>query len=290
MHHACKKGKSKVAEFLLKKGAEINARESHGKTPLYLACEAGHTQIVGLLIKNQADLNIPDNYKILPLLLSVAYHKPRTADLLKKNGAKFFASDDKEETWSYLAQHRVRELAKRVIEAVLSQNPKEKKPNVIFENQVLSSYWDEVSSLKSVIFKGITLFDIPTIRNEDKLQTLSCHAEIKRIINQPDFIERHPCYGTSIKENLKKGWDRSALIEKLITNEILHNQVFSSESKKVSLDNDVKRKVFAYLSRLDLASLHEAACRVNKSGVKTALAPTMQNDSKPETTLLAARL
>ncbi len=256
LHQACKNGKLGVAQILIEKGADINVRESNGKTPLYLACEKGHTQLVSLLIDYQADLNIADKFKILPLLVSFFNQRTLTTELLKNKGAKFFAPDDKEETWSYLAnQHRDAELAKRVIEAVLSQNPEEKKPNVIQDHKVLSSYWDEIISLKKIIFPGITLFCIAHLKDENKLMTLSRNEKIKKTINQSDFIEKHPYHGNSIKENLKKGLDRSDLIEALVKNEILHKEVFSSESKKVSLDENSKKAVLAYLTHLDLTLL-----------------------------------
>ena len=99
------------------------------------------------------------------------------------------------------------------------------------------------------------------VKNENKLMTLACNEEIKTIINQPNFIEKHPYHGNSIKKNLKKGSDRSELIAAIITNQILHNQMFSSESREVSLDKDAKREVLAYLTHSDLTSLNKAACR-----------------------------
>jgi len=43
-----------VAEFLLVKGANLNAREEKGKTPLEVAKEEGHKEIVELLRKHGA--------------------------------------------------------------------------------------------------------------------------------------------------------------------------------------------------------------------------------------------
>lgn len=156
LHQACEKGNFGAAKILIEKGAEINVRESNGKTPLHLACEEGHTQLVSLLIDYQADVNIADNFKILPLLVSTFTQNIGITKLLKSKGAKIFAPDDKEEAWFYLLnKHRHAESAKRVIEAVLSQNLEEKKPNIIQDHKVLSSYWDEIVSLKKIIFEPV---------------------------------------------------------------------------------------------------------------------------------------
>lgn len=47
-----------AAEFLLKKGANINAQERGGYTPLIRAVQGNHEDIVDLLLKNSPDITI----------------------------------------------------------------------------------------------------------------------------------------------------------------------------------------------------------------------------------------
>ena len=49
MHSAAHKGSNDIAELLLKNGADINARTDNGKTPLSLAVEADHCGTIKFL-------------------------------------------------------------------------------------------------------------------------------------------------------------------------------------------------------------------------------------------------
>lgn len=61
LHHACKKGNTDVAKLLLDNGADVNAVNKDGATPLALACQYGHDQTVHYLVKQRrADTGIPD--------------------------------------------------------------------------------------------------------------------------------------------------------------------------------------------------------------------------------------
>lgn len=58
---ACEYGRTKVAEFLLDQGMEINARlRNHGNTGLHWAAFYGHVDLVKLLLKRRARLDIKD--------------------------------------------------------------------------------------------------------------------------------------------------------------------------------------------------------------------------------------
>jgi hypothetical protein len=58
---ACEYGRTKVAEFLLDQGMEIDARlRNHGNTGLHWAAFRGHADLVKLLLARKARLDIKD--------------------------------------------------------------------------------------------------------------------------------------------------------------------------------------------------------------------------------------
>ncbi|KAM9334805.1 myotrophin [Symphorus nematophorus] len=55
LHYAADFGQSDVMEYLISKGADINAPDKHGLTPLICACYEGHACCVKLLLDQGAD-------------------------------------------------------------------------------------------------------------------------------------------------------------------------------------------------------------------------------------------
>ena len=53
---------TKIAKFLIEKGADVNAKSRDGSTPLHSAAFLGHAEIAALLIQKGADVN-PKNYR-----------------------------------------------------------------------------------------------------------------------------------------------------------------------------------------------------------------------------------
>ncbi|XP_005740927.1 myotrophin [Pundamilia nyererei] len=51
LHYAADFGQTDVVEFLISKGADINAPDKHGFTPLMTACFEGHLSCVKLLLE-----------------------------------------------------------------------------------------------------------------------------------------------------------------------------------------------------------------------------------------------
>jgi len=76
LHSAADRGFLDIVKYLVKEGADIEARDIWNKTPLALAVEQGRFDIVKYLVKEGADINIEDKNGMTPL------------DLAKKNKAK----------------------------------------------------------------------------------------------------------------------------------------------------------------------------------------------------------
>tara|TARA_Y100001934_G_C11739961_1_gene489831 strand:- start:23 stop:517 length:495 start_codon:yes stop_codon:yes gene_type:complete len=76
-----------IAELLISKGADVNAKNADGWTPLFVAAMLGpdyKNKIVELLIAAGADVNAKTNLEGTPLDQADG----ETADLLRKNGGK----------------------------------------------------------------------------------------------------------------------------------------------------------------------------------------------------------
>nr|XP_022299075.1 uncharacterized protein LOC111107927 isoform X2 [Crassostrea virginica] len=78
---------AKVADLLIKAGADCNQGDKHGRTPLYAASLAGHVKVADLLIKAGADCNQGDEEGSTPLHAASLVGKADVVDLLIKGGA-----------------------------------------------------------------------------------------------------------------------------------------------------------------------------------------------------------
>jgi hypothetical protein len=86
LHKAAYWGRKEIAELLIAKGADVNAKEQDGYTPLHWAARNGHKEIAELLIAKGADVNAKADGGRTPL--DMAKLHPETADLLRKHGGK----------------------------------------------------------------------------------------------------------------------------------------------------------------------------------------------------------
>lgn len=82
-----------VAKWLLSSGADVNARDNRGETPLYFAA-AGSRDLVKLLLANKADVNAQDNNGDTPLHEAAYTINKDTAELLIAHKADVNAKDN----------------------------------------------------------------------------------------------------------------------------------------------------------------------------------------------------
>ncbi|MEM3942646.1 MAG: ankyrin repeat domain-containing protein [Thermofilaceae archaeon] len=94
LYYAAVNGRLEVARLLLEKGADVNARDDKGETPLLLAVNEGHLEVARLLLEKGADVNARDNYRLTPLHYAAFGGDVDAARLLVEKGADVNAKND----------------------------------------------------------------------------------------------------------------------------------------------------------------------------------------------------
>jgi len=88
LYYIAMNGNCKIAELLISNGADVNAKNTKGITPLHRAVKEGHTQIVEILLLEGADANIGKIQGMTPIKYAKKKGFGDIADLLRKHGAK----------------------------------------------------------------------------------------------------------------------------------------------------------------------------------------------------------
>jgi len=89
LHRAVERGQEEVAALLLRRGADVDARDRHGRTPLHLAVERKELAMVELLIAGGADVNARDRGGRTPLYSAWGSGvSARIAEILRRHGGR----------------------------------------------------------------------------------------------------------------------------------------------------------------------------------------------------------
>ncbi|MBU4201116.1 MAG: ankyrin repeat domain-containing protein [Verrucomicrobia bacterium] len=91
LHIAAGSNRKEMAQFLIAKKADINARDHLGMTPLHWAAYKGHQEMVVLLLKHNAEINTADIHGLTPLHLATTYGHDNIITLLLDYGANLNA-------------------------------------------------------------------------------------------------------------------------------------------------------------------------------------------------------
>jgi ankyrin repeat protein len=84
---AVKNGDLAYVQKLISKGADVNAKDNIGMTPLMAAAEEGRKDVCELLISKGADINAQDKDGKTALKYAIENSKNDVADFLRSKGA-----------------------------------------------------------------------------------------------------------------------------------------------------------------------------------------------------------
>ncbi len=87
IHNASLAGRTKVAMFLLSRGADVNAKDKFGASPLSTAAYSGQTDVAKLLLQHGAEVNYISKFGDTPLNVAINHNHTEMVKLLIKHGA-----------------------------------------------------------------------------------------------------------------------------------------------------------------------------------------------------------
>jgi len=77
-------GQAQIVELLIQSGADVNALEINGRTPLHDAANGGHLDVIDVLVRNGADLEAKDNEGMTPLMWGKISRSGRSEQVVEK--------------------------------------------------------------------------------------------------------------------------------------------------------------------------------------------------------------
>lgn len=93
LHYACTNGHLSVAEFLIARGAQVDALSPSDTTPLMMAIRAGNIQLVRLLLENGADIRIRNHQGFSAIDVAELFNQEEIRDGLKARWKKLYKQD-----------------------------------------------------------------------------------------------------------------------------------------------------------------------------------------------------
>ena len=149
LHHAALLyGNLQTAELLIASGADVNANSHNGETPLHSAAGYGEGETVELLIAKGADINARNDRGRTPLNYATRQVNWKTAELLAAKGADVNAKDKSGNTpLHYAALEGNSEIVKLLISKGADVNAKNNNERVPLHRPAFQGKWEIVDLL-----------------------------------------------------------------------------------------------------------------------------------------------
>ncbi|KAJ8665291.1 hypothetical protein QAD02_006953 [Eretmocerus hayati] len=237
-----------IIELLLKNGANVNAKERDGKTPLHtmalrdprkeldMELVESYRKIITALVDAGCDINLQDAYGRTPLHMSSLYRNLAGAFALLQHGADINIEDSHGKSplsycmhvfhnIYYIFQDHIEKL--KVIKFPISEKNdvcyvklkssykkfKRKWKDVDNEEEFQQRCEDELANMKKVRLDTYSsLFDI-IYKNPNEMTSRVKNNTLREIVTSSDFDKLFPLYGYLIKLNFKGGLIREKLIK-----------------------------------------------------------------------------
>ncbi|XP_048255824.1 serine/threonine-protein phosphatase 6 regulatory ankyrin repeat subunit C-like isoform X3 [Haliotis rufescens] len=103
LHVAVKHAKHETVQYLIEKGANVNAEDNNQVTPLHVAVEHAKHETVLYLIEKGANVNAENNNQVTPLHVAVEHAKHETVHYLIEKGASVKSEDNNQVTPLHVA-------------------------------------------------------------------------------------------------------------------------------------------------------------------------------------------
>ena len=88
LHAAADRGNAEIISVLVKAEADLHAKENYGLTPLHTAAARGHAEVIPILVKAGADVNAKSKRGATPLDFAVSKGHVDVINMLTKAGSK----------------------------------------------------------------------------------------------------------------------------------------------------------------------------------------------------------
>jgi ankyrin repeat protein len=98
LHAAVKEGNVEVVQLMLERGADINSRDAHNRTPLQRAASSGKLDVARLLVDRGAEVEPPDRRGWTPLHSASRYGHLEISRILVDHGANVNARQSRRST------------------------------------------------------------------------------------------------------------------------------------------------------------------------------------------------
>ena len=103
LHKAVWDGHIQVVKFLVRNGAEIDAKNQNDATPLYIAAQEGQLDVVKFLIEKGANVDEKQKDGFTPLHVAAEKRRLEVVKYLTENGANINAKTNDNKTPLYIA-------------------------------------------------------------------------------------------------------------------------------------------------------------------------------------------
>ena len=197
LHYAANNGREDIENLLIESGADVNATDKNGMTPLHEAAYNGHKYIVNILIENGADIDAANKRGFTPMHYATCPNNKYIVNILIENCAYVNATDENGNTpLHWVAHNGNAEIIEILLEDPLCDHTIRNDDRKIPEDVAKSNRHTVIADM---------LHDAPTIMQKvfnsgRGLQLLAARVANKEGVYEEDYNE----LGTSVKHWITK--------------------------------------------------------------------------------------